>query len=249
MVGLIAGNWKMNGSVASAKALAEGIAKRVAAEKPAGEVALCPPAPLLSVVGTAIAHTPVALGAQDCHSEKKGAHTGDVAAVLLAEMGCRYVIVGHSERRTDHGESDDLVRRKAAAVLEAGAAPIICVGETEKVRDQGQTAAVIARQMAGSVPAGSKAGNTVIAYEPVWAIGTGRTPTIAEIEEVHRQIRSLFGTQQGGAGSLRILYGGSVKGANAPQVLAAAGVDGALVGGASLDLEDFWKIIAACPGR
>jgi triosephosphate isomerase len=249
MVGLIAGNWKMNGSVASARALAEGIAGRVAGEKPTAEVALCPPAPLLSVVGTAIAATPVALGAQDCHPEKKGAHTGDVAAVLLAEMGCRYVIVGHSERRTDHGESDDLVRRKAAAVLEAGCSPIICVGETEKERDQGQTAAVIARQMAGSVPTAAKAGNTVIAYEPVWAIGTGRTPTIAEIEEVHRQIRTLFAARQGGPDGLRILYGGSVKGANAPQVLAAAGVDGALVGGASLDQEDFWKIIAACPRR
>jgi triosephosphate isomerase len=191
----------------------------------------------------------VALGAQDCHPEKKGAHTGDTSAELLTEFDCRYVIVGHSERRTDHGEMDDLVRRKAAACISAGIAPIICVGETEKERDQGQTAAIIARQVAGSVPTGATAASTVIAYEPVWAIGTGRTPTIAEIEEVHRQIRDLFATQQGGGEGLRILYGGSVKGSNAAQVLAAKGVDGALVGGASLDLEDFWKIVTACPSR
>jgi len=247
MAGLIAGNWKMNGGLASARALAQGIAERIAgAGRPVPEVALCPPAPLLSLVGEVLKGR-AALGAQDCHFEKKGAHTGDVSATLLAECGCRYAIVGHSERRTDHGESDALVRKKAAAAREAGLIPIICLGETENERDQGQTANIIERQMGGSVPPGSNAANTVIAYEPVWAIGTGRTPTVAEIEEVHRQIRGLFAAAHGGGEGLRILYGGSVKGSNAAQVLAAGEVDGALVGGASLDLEDFWRIITAYP--
>jgi len=249
MTGLIAGNWKMNGTVASACALAQGILERIAA-KPAGslpDVVLCPPAPLLSVVGGVIADGAVKLGAQDCHPDTKGAHTGDVSAMLLAELGCRYVIVGHSERRADHGETDGLVQRKAAAAQSAGLIPIICVGETEKERDQGVTASVIARQMAGSVPAQSQAATTVIAYEPVWAIGTGRTPTVAEIEDVHSQIRRLFDTAHDHGAELRILYGGSVKGSNASQVLVAKGVNGALVGGASLDLEDFWRIVTAGP--
>jgi triosephosphate isomerase len=249
MVGLIAGNWKMNGGIPSARARAAAIAERVTASKPSAEVALCPPSALLSDVARAIDGSPVALGAQDCHPAKKGAHTGDTSADLLAEFHCRYVIVGHSERRTDHGETDEFVRGKAAAAIDAGICPIICVGETEKERDEGKTAAVIARQIANSVPKAALAPSTVIAYEPVWAIGTGRTPTIAEIEEVHRQIRDLFTAQQGGGDGLRILYGGSVKGSNAVQVLAAQGVDGALVGGASLDVEDFWKIITACPAR
>jgi triosephosphate isomerase len=248
MAGLIAGNWKMNGSMASARSLAEGIVQRVAqAKSPLPDVALCPPAPLLSVVGAAVGKGPVALGAQDCHPQEKGAHTGDISPVLLAECGCKYVIVGHSERRTDHGESDDLVRRKASAALKAGLIPIICVGETEKARDQGVTGQVIARQVAGSVPSEARAETVVIAYEPVWAIGTGRTPTIPEIEDVHRQIREHFGSNHGNDAQLRILYVGSVKGSNAAEVLAAAGVNGALVGGASLDLEDFWRIVTACP--
>jgi len=249
MAGLIAGNWKMNGMVATAQALAQGVADRVAKGGVLPEVTLCPPAPLLKTVADAIAARNVTLGAQDCHPDKSGAHTGDISAALLADCGCRYVIVGHSERRADHHENDDLVRRKAMAVTGAGMIPIICVGETEAERDRGETGAVIARQVAGSVPAQSRAAATVIAYEPVWAIGTGRTPTVPEIEDVHKQIRQLFDAANGNGAALRILYGGSVKGSNAAQVLTAKGVDGALVGGASLDVEDFWRIITACPVR
>ena len=247
MRALIAGNWKMNGTAASARALAEAVAGKLkAAVGPLPEVALCPPGPLVPIVGWVIKDGAVALGAQDCHPQEKGAHTGDTSAWLLKDVGCKYVIVGHSERRADHDESDALVQSKAAAAHAAGLIPIVCVGETEAERDRGETAAIIKRQVEGSLPPGATAENTVIAYEPVWAIGTGRTPTVPEIAEVHRQIRDLF-AQRHGAGSLRILYGGSVKGSNAAQVLAAEGVNGALVGGASLDAVDFWKIIEGCP--
>ena len=238
----------MNGTVASAKVLAGGIAAKVRAEAgPLPEIAICPPAPLINVVAAALENSPVAYGGQDCHPAEKGAHTGDVSPVLLAECGCRYVIVGHSERRSDHGETEALVQAKAAAARAAGLVPIICVGETAQERDRGDTAQVIARQVAGSLPEGSAAVATVIGYEPVWAIGTERTPTIAEIEAVHTQIRELFAKAHGDATKLRILYGGSVKGSNAAQVLAADGVNGVLVGGASLDQGDFWRIIKACP--
>jgi triosephosphate isomerase len=248
MSALIAGNWKMNGTAAVARDLAAGVAGKVtAAGRSLPEVALCPPAPLLSLVKEAVGSAAVAVGGQDCHAKEKGAHTGDVSAWLLRDLGCRYVIVGHSERRADHGETDAQVQAKATAALAAGLIPIVCVGETEAERDRGETAGVIQRQVEGSLPPASTADNTVIAYEPVWAIGTGRTPTVPEIAEVHRQIRTLFAARHGGAGALRILYGGSVKGSNAAQVLAAEGVNGALVGGASLDLADFWRIIEACP--
>ena len=211
-----------------------------------GGRALCPPGPLVPIVGWVIREGKVALGAQDCHPKEKGAHTGDTSAWLLKDVGCKYVIVGHSERRADHGETDAQVQAKAAAAHAAGLIPIVCVGETEAERDRGETAAIIQRQVEGSLPPGATADNTVIAYEPVWAIGTGRTPTVPEIAEVHRQIRDLFANPHG-AGALRILSGGSVKGSHAAQVLAAEGVNGALVGGASLDAADFWKIIEACP--
>jgi triosephosphate isomerase len=243
---LIAGNWKMNGTPASAEALATGLAARAKGGAKA-EIALCPPSPLLSSVATAIAGSPIALGAQDCHANEKGAHTGDTSAWLLKAVGCRYVIVGHSERRADHGETDAVVKAKAAAALKAGLTPIVCVGETDAQREKGETAAVIARQVAGSLPEGASAANTVIAYEPVWAIGTGKTATTGDIATVHAQIRDVFKKTAGSADGLRILYGGSVKGSNAGEILATAGVNGALVGGASLDLEDFWKIIGACP--
>jgi len=239
---LIAGNWKMNGTTASAKALAAGLAAKAGSAAKA-DIVLCPPAPLLPLVAQAIAGGPLALGAQDCHANEKGAHTGDVAAGLLKDVGCSYVIVGHSERRADHGETDATVKAKASAALKAGLTPIVCVGETEAERERGETAAVIARQVAGSLPETATAANTVIAYEPVWAIGTGKTATTADIAAVHAQIREVART--GGTG-LRILYGGSVKGSNADAILATDGVNGALVGGASLDLEDFWRIVEAC---
>jgi triosephosphate isomerase len=194
-----------------------------------------------------VAGSVIAVGAQDCHANDKGAHTGDVSAVLLAEMGCRYVIVGHSERRTDHFETDAVVKTKAMAALRSGLIPIICVGETDAEREQGRTAEIIARQMKGSVPEAATAANTVIAYEPVWAIGTGKTATIADIAPIHAQIRDLFAAGGRGGDALAILYGGSVKGANAAGIMACPGVNGALVGGASLDPDDFWKIVAACP--
>ena len=246
---LIAGNWKMNGIRAFAQDLGRVLASRVSkAGRPLPGIVLCPPAPLLSVVADAIGGSAITLGAQDCHSEDKGAHTGDVSAALLADMGCGYVIVGHSERRTDHGETDQAVCAKAAAALRNRLIPIICVGETEAQRDRGETARVIERQVRQSVPEGADAGNSVIAYEPVWAIGTGRTPTAADIAAVHGQIRAVFAGHPGrDPDKLDILYGGSVKGANARAILAIPGVNGALVGGASLDAEDFWRIIEACP--
>lgn len=242
---LIAGNWKMNGSPASAEALATALASR--ADQAVADIAVCPPAPLLPAVFASVRGSRVAVGGQDCHANDKGAHTGDVSPVLLKMLGCAYVIVGHSERRADHGESDADVKAKAIGAHRAGLIPIICVGETEEERGGGKTAEVISRQVAGSVPADARAGNTVIAYEPVWAIGTGKTATLEDIAAVHLQIRDLFATRQGGAEGLRILYGGSVKAANAKDILATAHVGGALVGGASLDADEFWKIIESCP--
>jgi len=247
MTHLIAGNWKMNGSLASAKALAGALAARARTGGGLPEIALCPPAALLGAVAAEIGGGPIALGAQDCHAKEKGAHTGDTSAVLLKDVGCRFVIVGHSERRADHGETDAVVKAKAEAALKAGLIPIVCVGETEAEREKGATAAVIERQVKGSLPAGVSAANTVIAYEPVWAIGTGKVATTTDIAVVHKQIEALFAGVAGSAGGLRILYGGSVKGSNAKEILATAGVSGALVGGASLDAEDFWKIIESCP--
>jgi triosephosphate isomerase len=247
MAHLIAGNWKMNGSPGFARDLAAALVAKSRAATPRAAIALCPPAPLLGLVADAVKGSVIAVGAQDCHAKDKGAHTGDVSAVLLAEMGCRYVIVGHSERRTDHFETDAVVKGKAEAALRAGLIPIICVGETDADRENGQTAAVIARQVKSSVPSAATAANTVIAYEPVWAIGTGKTATTDDIAPVHAQIRTLFGADGRAAGDLAVLYGGSVKGANAAGILACPGVNGALVGGASLDPDEFWTIVAACP--
>ena len=246
---LIAGNWKMNGTPGSAEALAGGLAAKSGISAAHADVVLCPPSPLLTTVANVIGQGMIGLGAQDCHANEKGAHTGDISAALLKEIGCGYVIVGHSERRADHGETDAMVKAKAAAALKAGLTPIICVGETEAQREKGETAAVIARQVKGSIPDAATAANAVVAYEPVWAIGTGKTATTADIAEVHAQIRGVVKSAHPAIKSdeLRILYGGSVKGSNAAAILATAGVNGALVGGASLDLEDFWKIITACP--
>ena len=244
---LIAGNWKMNGLRESGAALAGDLAGR--ATGPFGcDMVVCPPATLLGSVGEALRGSAVALGGQDCHPARSGAYTGDVSAEMLADAGCRYVIVGHSERRAGHGEDAAVVRAKAEAVVSAGMTPIVCVGETEAQRRAGQALAVIEAQVTGSLPVGVDGASMVIAYEPVWAIGTGQTATPADVAEVHGHIRGLLERLFGGAaaaGSLRILYGGSVKPGNAAELLAVANVDGALVGGASLDAGDFWAIGAS----
>lgn len=243
---LIAGNWKMNGQRADGTALAADLAVRLTgAGAVRFDMLVCPPATLIVPVGAAIAGSPLGLGGQDCHPAEKGAHTGDVSAAMLADLGCAAVIVGHSERRQDHGETDAQVRAKATAARKAGLTAIICVGETEAQRDAGEAEAVVARQLAGSIPDGATAADTVIAYEPVWAIGTGRTPTSADIAAMHAMIRAtLAGKVADGAG-VRILYGGSVKPSNAAEILALPDVDGALVGGASLKADDFWAIAMA----
>ncbi len=235
---LVAGNWKMNGTTAALKEarLLAGMLKDVRLKC---EVMLCPPATLISAVRTVVKGARIRLGGQDCHWNANGAHTGDISAEMLKDAGCSAVIVGHSERRTDHGETDEIVRRKAEAAHAAGLIAIVCIGETLEQRKSGQTLAVISRQLKGSVPAGSTAANTVIAYEPVWAIGTGLTPTTAEVGEVHQSIRRETDPL------MRILYGGSVKPANAAELMAVANVNGALVGGASLKAADFIGIIKA----
>jgi triosephosphate isomerase (TIM) len=244
---LIAGNWKMNGRQADGLTLARALVERAAHNPPAAEMLVCPPATLLVLVAELLAGSPIALGAQDCHPKPSGAHTGDIAAPMLADAGCRYVIVGHSERRANHHETDGLVREKAAAALAAGLTPIVCLGETEAERDAGQALAVVERQLAGSLPAGTDASRLVVAYEPVWAIGTGRTPTTADIEAVHRQLRRRLGGLVAEPGRVRLLYGGSVKKDNAREILALPEVDGALVGGASLKADEFWAIAESCP--
>ncbi len=244
---LIAGNWKMNCLKGEGIELARDLGMRYAQENdPAFDLLICPPATLIDAVGNVIAGSGVLLGGQDCHAEPKGAHTGDIAAPMLADLGCSHVIVGHSERRQNHGEIDLVVAEKAAAAHRAGLAAIICIGETEAERDAGHALAVCTRQLAGSVPKGATADNTVIAYEPVWAIGTGRTPTAADVAEVHRHIRAELCRQMSDADRVRILYGGSVKPSNAAELMSVPNVDGALVGGASLKAEDFWAIAQAC---
>lgn len=244
---LIAGNWKMNGRLAEATALAQAVAKGA---KPGGpELLVCPPFPVLASVKGVLAAAPVALGAQDCHAKASGAHTGDVAAEMLRDVGCSYVIVGHSERRTDHEETDADVRAKAEAALRAGLKPIVCVGETLAQRDAAQTLGVVADQIAHSIPDAATAATVVVAYEPVWAIGTGRTPTVEQVAEVHAKIRTDLEARFADGASFRILYGGSVKGSNAAELLAVGNVDGALIGGASLKADEFLAIAAAAPDR
>jgi triosephosphate isomerase len=244
---LIAGNWKMNALKADGVALARAVANG-AGGLTCGFV-VCPPATLLAPVGDALAGSGVGLGGQDCHAKAKGAHTGDVSAAMLADIGCSHVIVGHSERRTDHGEDDAAVKAKAAAAQGAGLTAIVCVGESLADRDAGRTLDVVGGQVEGSLPDGATAANTVIAYEPVWAIGTGRTPTPDQIQEVHAHIRKVAARcmGQGAADAVRLLYGGSVKPENAAEILALADVDGALVGGASLVADDFLAIGKSCP--
>ncbi|HWA17520.1 MAG TPA: triose-phosphate isomerase [Devosia sp.] len=243
---LIAGNWKMNGlraSILEVEKLAELLAKGT---PPRCTVAICPPATLLGMINRAAAPAGIVLGAQDCHPAPSGAHTGDLSAPMLADAGAQYVIVGHSERRADHGETDDLVRQKAIAVMAAGLTPIICVGETRAEREAGQADAVVARQLQGSVPNQAAEDDVVIAYEPVWAIGTGLTPTLQDIENMHKSIRAQLVKRFDGRGeTTRILYGGSLKPANAADILGIPEVNGGLVGGASLLANDFYAIISA----
>ncbi len=244
---LIAGNWKMNAGGAQGRALAGAVAAGAGEVEAGCDLLVCPPAIVLAAVAELLSGAPVAVGGQDCHAEVSGAHTGDLAAEMLAEAGARFCIVGHSERRADHGESDETVRAKAAAAHRAGLTAIICIGETEAQRDAGQTLAVLSGQIAGSIPEGAGAADTVIAYEPVWAIGTGRTPTLEEVAEAHAHIRAEIAGRIAGAEEVRLLYGGSVNAKNAAGLLAVANVNGALVGGASLDAASFLEIARQAP--
>jgi triosephosphate isomerase len=240
---LIAGNWKMHGTLREATALAEAVRAGAAAEPVAADLLVCPPFPYLHVLAMSMLGQGVAVGAQDCYAAAKGAHTGDVSAAMLRDVGASHVILGHSERRTDHGETDAAVRAKAVAAAGVGLVPIVCVGETEAERLGGQAEAVVSRQLAQSLPDGFAG---VIAYEPVWAIGTGRTPTEADIAAIHGTIRTALAARFGEAGArTRILYGGSMKPGNAKAILALPNVDGGLVGGASLVAADFLAIAKA----
>jgi triosephosphate isomerase (TIM) len=246
---LIAGNWKMNGSHAQTEALIQDLKGRLASQPGiAADLLVCPPAPYVAQAAALTAGSGLAVGGQDCHAKQSGAHTGDVSAAMLADAGCRYAIVGHSERRADHGESSELVVAKAKAAHEAGLIAIVCVGETEAERDRGATLDVISSQLEGSVPADAEAANLVIAYEPVWAIGTGRTPTPEDVATVHAHIRGLLKAWFKDGAEMRILYGGSVKGSNAGSLMHVPEVNGALVGGASLKGEEFWAIALAAAG-
>ncbi|QRM55426.1 triose-phosphate isomerase [Sinorhizobium sp. BG8] len=243
---LVAGNWKMNGTRASLdqiKAMAEGV-KGDLSDKV--ESLICPPVSLLYVATALADDSPLKIGAQDCHQKVSGAHTGDVSAEMIADCFGTHVIVGHSERRTDHKEDDALIRAKAESAYAANLIAIICIGETESERKSGRTLDVLKAQLAGSVPDTATAANTVIAYEPVWAIGTGLTPTVEDIEEAHAFMRAELASRFSGEGSkMRILYGGSVKPGNARELMAIANVDGALIGGASLKAQDFLSIYGA----
>ena len=244
---LVAGNWKMNGlRVALAEIVATG-AGYDAAMKTKAELVVCPPATLLALAAEIAGPAGIGLGGQDCHPSARGAHTGDLSAAMLKDAGATYVIVGHSERRADHGETDALVQAKARAALEAGLTPIICVGETRAEREAGRATAIVGAQLMGSLPADAP-GSIVVAYEPVWAIGTGLTPTPADVALMHAFARETIGGRLGGdkSADVRILYGGSVKPENAGELLGVADVDGALVGGASLRATDFLAIAAAC---
>jgi triosephosphate isomerase (TIM) len=245
---LIAGNWKMNGLKSSSDEF-EAMLAGAAGVAAKADLLVCPPATLIADFAERARRSErLAVGAQDCHPKASGAHTGDISAEMLADAGARAIIVGHSERRADHGETDVLVRQKAEAVWRAGLTAIVCVGETQHQRDGGQTLDICQGQLNVSLPDGARSDNLVVAYEPVWAIGTGLTPTTADVEQVHRFIRDLLIARFKGEGArIRILYGGSVKPSNARELMAVANVNGALVGGASLKAADFLAIAAGCP--
>src|SRR5215467_2304225 len=239
---LVAGNWKMNGVAASVQELDRMIAGAPAVTAKA-DLMVCPPATLVAAFAARASGSAVVIGGQDCHAEAAGAFTGDISAEMLKDAGARAVIVGHSERRTYHKETDAEVRAKALAAWRAGLTAIVCVGESKDERVAGKTLAVVGGQLDGSLPEGARAATLVVAYEPVWAIGTGLTPTAADVAEVHAFIRKRLGERFAGEGEgIRILYGGSVKPSNAKELMAVANVDGALVGGASLNPAEFLAI-------
>lgn len=244
---LIAGNWKMNLLKAEGEALVRALGGSLSGTpKPACDVLVCPPFTLLGALAPLCRETGLALGAQDCHAKSSGAFTGDVAAPMLADAGCTHVIVGHSERRSLHGEDNAIVKAKAEAALAAGLVAIVCVGETEAERDSGKAEEIVVAQLLASLPQGASAKTLVVAYEPVWAIGTGRTPTVEQVADMHAALRKALGGVLSDAASVHLLYGGSVKPGNAAELLAVANVDGALVGGASLSHGDFWAICQSC---
>jgi len=243
---LVAGNWKMNGTSASLEE-SRAMAQAMKGTKLDCEIMLCPPATLIAAMAKALKASRIRVGGQDCHAARSGAHTGDIAAGMLVDAGASAVIVGHSERRADHHETDAEVRAKAGAAHMAGLTAIICIGETIEERQAGRALEVVDAQLTASLPRDATSANTVIAYEPVWAIGTGRTPTAAEVAEVHGHIRARLMALGGADGDdFRILYGGSVKPANAGELMAVSNVNGALVGGASLKADDFIAIVIAC---
>ena len=245
---LIAGNWKMNGQLAQLselKALVEAVADGLGAGR---DILICPPATMISA-SRGVLGDHVAVGGQDCHAKVSGAHTGDIAAAMIKDIGGSYVIVGHSERRADHHEDDAAVRAKAEAAIAAGLVAVICIGESETERETGRTLEVLGAQLAGSLPDALTADKAVVAYEPIWAIGTGKTPTVEDVKAVHDFIRATLAERFGEeiAEGVRLLYGGSVKPDNAAELLAVDNVDGALVGGASLKAKDFIAICGAAP--
>jgi triosephosphate isomerase len=246
---LLAGNWKMNGlraALGEIRALKRGLN----GTPPRADILICPPATLIAEAAKAAEDSPIAIGGQDCHVQPSGAFTGDISAEMLRDAGATAVIVGHSERRQYHGETDAAVAAKARAAKRAGLLDIICVGESEKERNAGHAVEVVSRQLTGGIPPDIEPGDLAIAYEPVWAIGTGRTPAAAQIGDMHEAIRANLRARLGAAAeTIRILYGGSVKPDNAAEILAVPNVDGALVGGASLKSGDFLAIIGAAPKR
>ena len=240
---LVAGNWKMNGLREDSSALAQALAQRIVSagsDGPGCQLLVCPPATLLTTVGGLIAGSGIALGGQDCHGAAKGAFTGDISPEMLADVGCTYVILGHSERRHGHGEDDAAVHQKILGAWRAGLTAILCVGETRAQREAGTAVDIVASQLAGSMPSDAVPDNLVVAYEPVWAIGTGLTATLEDIAAMHDAIRTRL------PAGMQILYGGSVNPKNAAEILALDEVAGALVGGASLKAADFWAIAQAC---
>jgi triosephosphate isomerase len=236
---LIAGNWKMNGLRADGLALARGLAERMKSAPLSCDLLICPPATLLISIAALLTGSKIGLGGQDCAGAAAGAFTGDLSPAMLKDAGCSHVILGHSERRAIHRESDAEIALKLIAARASGLIPILCVGESEQQRDAGQAVQIVSSQLRAALPADLRADQFVVAYEPVWAIGSGRTPTAHEISDIHAAIRKALPKP---AQAARILYGGSVKPANARAILALPGVDGALVGGASLALDDFWAI-------
>jgi triosephosphate isomerase (TIM) len=247
---LIAGNWKMNGLRADGLGLASNLASEIkAAGKTRYDMLVCPPFTLIPGVVDTVGGSAIAVGGQDCHMQQKGAHTGDTSAWMLKDAGCGYVIVGHSERRTNHAETDAVVKAKAEAALAAGLIAIVCIGETLEERDAGRTLEINKRQLHGSLPEGATAANTVVAYEPVWAIGTGRTATPEQAQEVHAMIRSELRAKfgQGVADAMRVLYGGSMNAKNARELLVQPDIDGGLIGGASLKADEFMAVAESSP--